>query len=533
MSQPIARLSWLLTVLLLGGCTAPGDPPDAVEDFTEPKSAIDPPVAVTTDDGPVVGTLVNGLKVFKGIPYAAPPTGARRWAPPARPTRWTQPLITTAFGPPCPQTKAGVPPPSEDCLRLNVWSPTTAGAHAVLVWIHGGGYVEGHAGEGWYDAAQLAWREDLVVVSLNYRLGLLGFLALPQLEASDHGTGNWGLRDQVAALDWVRRNIAAFGGDPSRVMIAGESAGAVSVTTLLAAEPAQGLFHRAAIQSGTYRPVLEKEQPTGAFPSAYAVGVQAAILLGCTQGDIAACLRAKTPAEVLAAQALLPAVTELGIPLSPTLPVVDGVVLKGRPLARVLAGRGDVPVLVGANDDEASFVMDAMGVVGNAGDFGRYVDAVGASARKAELTALYQPATTGERQAAIALGTDLSFACPAQRLAAASATTGTAKAYLYRFARAVPNGPFAALGVAHGTDILYLFGHFEAVATMPTPDDVTLSQYVQAAWGTLARTGAPIPTWLPYTPGGPFLTWNTPSTTEVNWRAGRCAALESLGLLPP
>ncbi|RKH49958.1 carboxylesterase family protein [Corallococcus sp. AB050B] len=533
MPLPFARAPWLLTVLLLWGCTAPESPPDELPAPITSGAFVNPPVQVTADDGPVVGEIINGLKVFKGIPYAAPPTGPRRWAPPARPTRWTQPLTTTAFGPPCPQTKAGVPTPSEDCLRLNVWSPNRPGAHAVLVWIHGGGYVEGHAGESWYDAAQLAWTEDLVVVSFNYRLGLLGFLALPQLAAPDSGTGNWGLRDQIAALDWVRRNIAAFGGDPARVMIAGESAGAISVTTLLAAEPAQGRFHRAAIQSGTYRPVLEKEQATGAFPSAYAVGVQAAILLGCTQGDIAACLRARTPAEVLAAQARLPPVMELGLPLLPTLPVVDGVVLKGRPLARVLAGSGDVPVLVGANDDELSFVMDALGVVGNAGDFGRYVDALGAGQRKAELTALYQPAPAREREAAIALGTDLSFACPAQRLATASATTGTANAYLYRFARALPNGALSPLGATHGTDIVYLFGHFDAVGTTPTPDDATLSQYVQAAWGSLARTGTPIPTWLPYSPGGPVLTWNTPSTTETVWRGGRCAALESLGLLLP
>ncbi|RKH38803.1 carboxylesterase/lipase family protein, partial [Corallococcus llansteffanensis] len=434
---------------------------------------------------------------------------------------------------PCPQAKANIPPSSEDCLRLNVWAPTTAGSHAVLVWIHGGGYVEGHSGEGWYDATQLAQREDLVVVSFNYRLGLLGFLALPQLTAPDGGTGNWGLRDQLAALDWVRRNIAAFGGDPQRVMIAGESAGAVSVTTLLAATPAQGLFQRAAIQSGTYRPVLEKEQPVGAFPSAYLVGLQTALRLGCTDGDIAACLRAKPPAQVLGAQAQLAPVMEVGLALTPTLPVVDGVVLKGRPLAQVLAGHGDVPVLVGANDDEASFVLASMGVVGNPGDFGRYVDAIGAGAKKAELTALYQPSAVGEVAAADALGTDLSFACPAQRLATASALVGTAPAYLYRFARAVPNGPLVSLGVAHGTDIVYLFGHFDAVGSVPTPLDLTLSQQLQSAWGAMARTGAPIPAWLRFSPGGTFITWNTPATTETTWRAGRCASLEAWGLLPP
>ncbi|RKH06431.1 carboxylesterase family protein [Corallococcus sp. CA053C] len=531
MPHPSARLLWLLSVTLLGGCMeAPVSPSANPVDVGVTTAALD----VTTDDGPVRGVSTGGLNIFKGIPYAEPPTGNRRWAPPARPSRWTQPRPATDFGPPCPQVKDGAVYASEDCLRLNVWAPAApAKPRAVLVWIHGGGYVEGHSSEGWYDAAQLAQREDLVVVSFNYRLGLLGFLALPQLIAPDGGTGNWGLRDQIAALDWVRRNIAAFGGDPQRVMIAGESAGAVSVTTLLAATPAQGLFQRAAIQSGTSRPVLEKEQPVGAFPSAYFVGLQTAIVLGCTEGDIAACLRSKSAVEVLGTQARLTPVTELGLALTPTLPVVDGVVLQGRPLARVLAGLGDVPVLVGANDNEASFVLASIGVVGNPGDFGRYVDYVGAGAKKAELTALYRPAVVGEVAAADALGTDLSFACPAQRLATASATVGTARAYLYRFARALPNGPFASLGVAHGTDLVYLFGHFDAVGSVPTPQDLTLSQQLQSAWGAMARNGAPIPAWLPFSPGGTFITWNTPATTEVTWRAGRCASLEAWGLLPP
>ncbi|RYZ36609.1 MAG: carboxylesterase family protein [Myxococcaceae bacterium] len=531
MPKNASHLPWLLSLVLLWGCTERVEPPEGpLPEVGALTRALD----VTTDDGPVRGSIAGGLNVFKGIPYAAPPTGNRRWAPPARPAPWTQPRAATAFGPPCPQFNAETLHLDEDCLRLNVWAPATAAKpRAVLVWIHGGGYVEGASSEPWYDAGQLAQREDLVVVSFNYRLGLLGFLALPQLTAPDGGTGNWGLRDQIAALDWVRRNIAAFGGDPKRVMITGESAGAVSVTTLLAATPAQGLFQRAAIQSGTYRPVLEKEQSVGTFPPAYYVGLVTAIVLQCTEGDVAACLRAKPVVQVLGTQAQLTPVKEVGLALWPTLPVVDGVVLQGRPLARLLAGSGDVPVLVGANDNEASFVLASMGVVGNPGDFGRYVDAIGASAKKAQLTALYQPSVVGEVAAADALGTDLSFACPAQRLATTSATVGTAPAYLYRFARALPNGPFAPLGVAHGTDIVYLFGRFDAVATTPTPQDLTLSQQMQSAWGAMARTGSPIPAWLPYSPGGTFITWNTPATTQATWRNGRCASLDAWGLLPP
>ncbi|SEU34411.1 carboxylesterase/lipase family protein [Stigmatella erecta] len=490
-------------------------------------------VDVLTDDGPLRGSLESGLAVFKGIPYAAPPVGSLRWAPPVRPSPWTTPRLATQFGPACPQNR-DLAPQDENCLFLNVWAHTEGTARAVLVWIHGGGFIEGAASEGWYDGAELARRENLIVVSVNYRLGVLGFLALPQLTAPDTGTGNWGLRDQIAALQWVRRNIAAFGGDPSRVMIAGESAGGASVAALLAAAPAQGLFHRAAVQSGTYRPVMAQEAAVGAFPSAYSVGLVTAVSLGCTHGDIATCLRSKTPAQVLGVQSRFSPVNELGFGLMPTLPVVDGVVLTGRPLARIHTGAGDVPVLMGSTGDELSFVMASLGVVGHPGDFGRYVDFMGASAKKEQLTALYQPALVGEVAAATALGTDVSFACPSLKLATARAARGSSPVYLYQFARAVPDGVLAPLGAVHGTDIVYLFGHFGQVGATPTALDLELSSRVQHAWGALARTGVPAPpaAWPSFTPGGPFLSWNIPDSREMNWRAGRCASLEALGLLP-
>jgi len=518
---------WMIVLAVsLWGCDK-----DPMEENSPPSIVVGEDVV--TDDGPVRGRLASELVLFQGIPYAAPPTGNLRWAPPARPEPWTTPRQATAFGPVCPQTKS-TPPQSEDCLTLNIWAHPKGPARAVLVWIHGGGFIEGNSGEGWYDGAELARRQDIVVVSVNYRVGLLGFLALPQLTAPDGGTGNWGLRDQIAALDWVRRNIAVFGGDPSRVMITGESAGGASVVALLASPPAQGLFQRAAIQSGLYRAVLAKDEPVGAFPSASLVGLQSAMRLGCSSGDIAACLRGKTPAQVLEAQSQLSPVYELGFALRPTLPVVDGVILTDRPLARLRSGSGDVPVLMGANDDELSFVMASSGVVGNPGDFGRYVELMGAGAKKEELTALYQPSVVGEVVAATALGTDVSFTCPARKLAEVSAAAGSSNAWLYRFGHALPNGPLAALGVVHGTDLLYLFGRFDQVATTPAPADLELSARVQDAWGSLARTGVPTttPEWPAFSAAGGFLTWKTPIATETTWRSGRCATLEAMGLLP-
>jgi len=315
-----------------------------------------------TASGPVQGAVSGDLAIFRGIPYAAAPVGARRFAPPAAPAPWSSPRAATAFGAACPQNAPdGQPPPSgttvqsEDCLSLNVWTHTGGGPRPVIVWIHGGGYIAGTAASVEYDGATLARTGDAVVVSVNYRLGLLGFLALPQLTAGDGGTGNWGLRDQIAALAWVHRNIAAFGGDPRHVLIAGESAGGASICTLLAAPAAQSLFTAAAMQSGSCRLVLATDHATGNFPAAFGVGLVTALDLGCTSGDIAACLRAAPRAAVLATQHKLSPTLDLGVPITPTLPVVDGVVLDQRPMAALRAGRGNVPLIAGANHDLDSF----------------------------------------------------------------------------------------------------------------------------------------------------------------------------------
>jgi para-nitrobenzyl esterase len=222
-----------------------------------PVSAQSSGPVVQTSVGAVQGAALGDLNVYKGLPYAAPPTGWRRWRPPAEASAWKGVRDATKFGPACYQPKgpagvytSDVGPMSEDCLTLNVWAPAQVDKAPVLVWIHGGALTTGAGSEPIYDGARLAER-GVVVVSINYRLGVLGYLAHPELskESREGVSGNYGLLDQIAALRWVRANIAAFGGDPSNVTIAGESAGGLSVMYLMAAPQARGLFHKAITQS--------------------------------------------------------------------------------------------------------------------------------------------------------------------------------------------------------------------------------------------------------------------------------------------
>ena len=226
--------------------------------------------------GTVQGAAEDGLRVFKGIPYARPPVGALRWKAPAPLPAWQGVRKADAFGPACVQPRLPTPniytnPParmSEDCLTLNVWAPKAAKKLPVFVWIHGGALVGGYSHEPIYDGARMASRGEVIVVSVNYRLGILGYLAHPELSAeSKEGiSGNYGLLDQIAALQWVKRNIEAFGGDPSNVTIAGESAGGLSVMYLMASPPARGLFDKAIAQSAYMITTPELKQGRHGLP---------------------------------------------------------------------------------------------------------------------------------------------------------------------------------------------------------------------------------------------------------------------------
>ncbi|MEU0511101.1 carboxylesterase family protein [Amycolatopsis sp. NPDC006125] len=460
----------LLLAVVLAACAAP---------------APAPPDVVSLAAGQVRGTVTDGHRLFQGIPYAT----AARWQPPAPGPVWTGVRDATAPGARCPQPgEAG----SEDCLFLNVTTPAgEPGRLPVLVWIHGGAFVGGNGDS--YDARDLAAR-GLVVVTVNYRLGALGWLAHPAL-AHDGGTGNFGLLDQQAALRWVRDNIAAFGGDPARVTLAGESAGAMSVCDHLVSPGSAGLFHAAIVQSGP----CQAHSPAAA---AEAASVEYAAKLGCSDpASVAACLRALPPSRLLTP----PRYYDLaGVPVAG--PVTGGGALPVNPVDAMRDGdAARVPVLVGVTRDEFTlFLAQQYAATGKTVTADGYPAALtrvfGADA--AAVAAEYPLTAHGgsaPRALAAAL-TDAAFACPARDMAGALSRTGPVYAYEFGDSRApVPDTlsrtPFP-LGAAHSLELSYLFGGGASF----DDEQRRLSARMVADWASFVRTGAPGPDWPRYDP---------------------------------
>src|SRR5256885_13958530 len=292
---------------------------------------------VQTDKGPVVGSTTGPVHVFRGIPYARPPVGELRWRPPEEPRSWTSPLDASSFGPIAPQNPSHLeqlfgaekPEQSEACLSLNVWTPgLDDGRRPVLVWIHGGAFVTGTGSTPWYDGTRLATAGDVVVVTINYRLGALGFLELGELGDERYAaSGNCGILDQVAALRWVRDNISSFGGDAAQVTVFGESAGGMSVGTLLALPAAQGLFSRAILQSGAASHVVQRDKAESVTRDLLAE-------LGLTPADAGKLVDVPVD-DLLAAQGR---VVDRTWPNLAFTPVVDGVTLPRPPLEAATDG---------------------------------------------------------------------------------------------------------------------------------------------------------------------------------------------------
>ncbi len=286
--------------------------------------------------------------VFRGIPFAQPPKGELRLRRPEPPARREGVVAAARFGPACLQEESilnggKAESYSEDCLYLNVWRPAKSGKFPVMVWIYGGGFVGGAGSFDIYDGAHLASRQDLVVVTFNYRLGAFGFLALPELKAEDPrgSTGNYGILDEVRALEWVRDNIAAFGGDPSKVTVFGQSAGAMSICALLVSPEAKGLFHRAMLMSGPCRLMTGLED-------GYAHSLAFAKAMGCEGKDVLSCLRSK-PASAFS----LKAGNDLFSGGTTWAPTVDGSVLPDLPVKLIQEGHYQkVPVIISSTRDE-------------------------------------------------------------------------------------------------------------------------------------------------------------------------------------
>jgi para-nitrobenzyl esterase len=475
---------------------------------------------VATNDGAVRGMTAGTVDEFLGIPYAAPPTGNLRWRPPQPPAPWWGVRDATQFAPSCPQPPspfAPAGPMSEDCLYLNVYTPGLPGGDGthrqargddgdgrpVLVWIHGGGLTE--EGSSNYDGSEFA-ADGAVVVTINYRLGALGFLAHPALASWPGGpAGNYGLMDQQAALRWVRDNIAQFGGDPHNVTIAGQSAGGLSVLAQMVSPGARGLFQKAIIESGSF---ALNQQP---LATAEAAGQAFAAQAGCPD-QTAACLRNLPVANLVTPDFI-------GIP-----GVVDGKVLTEPIGAALAAGRfAHVPVLNGTNHDEERLFVDGLHLTVSGGTFvpipyepvttdnyqANIAAVLGVSAeRAAAIAAEYPPsayppsAYSSSADAALsALVGDANFACPALQID--QETSARVPTFAYEFNDDNAPQPYTPPGfitvATHESELPYLF-NLPNAPHPPTlnPDQQTLAASMRTAWVNFAATGTPATAALPW-----------------------------------
>ena len=462
------------------------------------------PVAPKADtaSGPVVGSVANGVASWKGIPFAAPPVGDLRWRAPQPAAKWTAPRPAVAYGHDCAQRpfpSDAAPlgtPPAEDCLYLNVWAPEKPAAkkRPVMFWIHGGGFVNGGSSPAVYDGSAFA-RRGVVFVSANYRLGRFGYFAHPALtkESPNGPLGNYGYLDQIAALQWVQKNAAAFGGDPANVTVFGESAGGGSVLMLMTSPLARGLFHKAIVESGGGRAggIMTPKTLAGAE----AVGVAFAKAKG-VEGDDAAALAAlrKLPeADVVMGLDMMSmgaqATTYSG-------PMIDGKIVTAEAETVIRAGQhAKVPLMIGANDREFGFMpLPPAAVDGMLARFG---------ADKEKVMAAYDPDGKGDKgEVGVGIASDGAMVEPARLVARLTSAAGQ-PTYQYRFAYVASSLRDKVKGALHATEIPFVFetarAKYEAATTK---DDEALAAAANAYWVSFAKTGDPatpgLPPWPKY-----------------------------------
>jgi para-nitrobenzyl esterase len=459
---------------------------------------MDAPVAESAN-GRLLGkwTPEGDVALFRGIPYAAPPLGPLRFRPPQAPADWAGQRDATRYGPSAPQNPGTLERlmggqslrTDEDCLTLNVWTPAAdAGKRPVMVWIHGGAFVTGSGSTPWYDGRNFVRSGDAVFVSINYRLGALGFLHLGDLAGEAYASsGNCGLLDQIAALRWVRDNIGGFGGDPGNVTVFGESAGAMSVATLLGLPAARGLFARAIIQSGSCRFVSTRERAT-------AIANETLAPLGVGAADLARLVEMPLT-QLLAAQEAV--YTKHAAASLPYQPVIDGVVLPEPPLDAVAAGSAaGVPVLCGTTSEEMKLftLMDSsLASSDEASLLARAAEVFGTRAEEA--LAVYRQerpdATNAEVWTAVA--TDAIFRIPAIRLLEAQlSNTPDCWSYLFTMRSTAFGG---ALGACHALEIPFVFANLDRPGVNlfigDPPGAAALSATMHQAWVAFAKHGDP------------------------------------------
>lgn len=454
----------------------------------------------TTATGQVQGSDHGGVLRFAGIPFAAPAVGERRFAAPEPAPPWQGVRDATSAGPVAPQMAgtiemlagAGAPDWDEDCLTLNVFTPSLDGDRPVMVWIHGGGFTGGSGSIAWYDGSALVRRGDVVVVTINYRLGAFGWLYLGGVDPDHAGSGNVGLLDQVAALQWVRDNIASFGGDPNRVTVFGESAGAMSVATLMGTPAAAGLFSGAIAQSGAAHNVWDT---AGAHELTERIMAELGVtdVAGLRAVDAAALLAAQSKAatELTTERVKRPEADVLGLPFGP---VLDGVVLPVPLLEAITAGSAaDVALLTGTTRDE----WRLFGMMLRSVDdeemllrrLGRMVE------DPHQMSSVYRQVHDDASHDALwnLVMTDRVFRIPAIRLAEAQATHQPDATFMYQFEWA-STAFDGRLGSCHALEIPFVFHNLDGPGvTMFTGDNppATLADVMSEAWLAFAHRRNP------------------------------------------
>jgi para-nitrobenzyl esterase len=462
---------------------------------------------IRIENGLIEGLSDGAVTVYKSIPYAAPPVGELRWRAPRAAPAWNGVRTTDKFGPICMQTGASVPgavaePVSEDCLTLSIWTAASSRDHSlpVMVWIPGGGFTQESASMPLYWGDTLAKR-GVVVVTINYRVGIFGFLAHPELtrESAYQSSGNYGLLDQIAALSWIKRNIAAFGGDPSRVTIWGQSAGSMSVSMLMASPLARGLFQRAIGESGGFfvPPAATGSPETWFLPGAEQQGVKFAATAGASSLEAL---------RKLGVEQVLKAGNE-----GTTHPIMDGYVLPQQPYDTFTAGhQNDVQLLLGSNSDEGKPMIAGKDVklatfgedVGK--DFGNKLQGDLAN----DYLKIYTPATDAEaRDTREKFERDLRFGWDVWKWARLQTATGHSQVFYYYFSHLPPypqGSPFAEWGAGHWSELPYVFDHLGQIQWAWTDIDHALANTMATYWTNFARTGDPngvgVPVWPNFTP---------------------------------
>lgn len=499
---------------------------------------------VSTDKGAVNGKFMQKDSVcdYLGIPYAAQPVGELRFAKPVEHEAWSAPLEAVKYGAKCPQLNMPIvssnEPADEACLYLNVWQPIKgADKKPVMVFIHGGGFMYGSGGD-LFASEKLSSMGDVIAVTINYRLGALGFLAHPALKDKEGLSGNYGMYDQLAAIKWVKKNIANFGGDPDNITIFGESAGGMSVGLHLASPLDKGLFRQAVIESG---PVLMLNT---SLADAEKIGSKAADKLGCTDPKTAAdCLR-KIPADRFYKD-LNQAIFFFANPGDENYyigPIIDGGFLPDNPYRIFNTGKfnTDVKVMLGTNSDEATMLTRARNV-NTANDFARAVkndvllikDSFGIDPYANNYLDKYPLASyKSPADAYNDLICDIAFTCPT-RVLANLITKWQPDAYLYYFSKA-PSAqpPFDKAKAFHGSELLFVFRKFSIMGMkLDTKENLAVSDTVIGLWTSFAHTGVPTaasaPAWPKYDARTqPFMHIDVKPVVENALKSDRCAILD-------